>query len=36
MQLAMTTPGDLLPGGYASVSLDLPDNADVLNIPASA
>jgi RND family efflux transporter MFP subunit len=28
--------GDLLPGGYASVRLDLPGNADALSIPASA
>jgi len=28
--------GDLLPGGYASVRLDLPGNADALSVPASA
>ena len=28
--------GDLLPGGYANVRLDLPGSADVLNVPASA
>ena len=28
--------GDLLPGGYASVRLDVPGRADVLSVPASA
>ena len=28
--------GELLPGGFANVSLDLPRNAQALNIPASA
>jgi RND family efflux transporter MFP subunit len=28
--------GELLPGGFAQVSLDLPTNANVLNVPASA
>ena len=28
--------GDLLPGGYASVRLDLPGNAEALSLPASA
>jgi RND family efflux transporter MFP subunit len=28
--------GDLLPGGYASVRLDLPGNTDALSVPASA
>jgi len=28
--------GDLLPGGYANVRLDLPGKAGVLNVPASA
>jgi RND family efflux transporter MFP subunit len=27
---------DLMPGGYASVHLDLPGNADALSVPASA
>jgi RND family efflux transporter MFP subunit len=37
MQIAVDNPnGDLLPGGYASVHLDLPGHAGVLSIPASA
>jgi RND family efflux transporter MFP subunit len=37
MQLAVDNAnGELLPGGFANVSLDLPRNAAALNIPASA
>jgi RND family efflux transporter MFP subunit len=37
MQLAVdNADGELLPGGFANVSLDLPHNAAALNIPASA
>ncbi|MEO6688271.1 MAG: efflux RND transporter periplasmic adaptor subunit [Dokdonella sp.] len=37
MQLAVDNAnGELLPGGFANVSLDLPHNAATLNIPASA
>lgn len=37
MQLAVDNAGgELLPGGFASVSLDLPHDAAVLNVPASA
>ena len=37
MQLAVdNTAGELLPGGFANVSLDLPSNKAVLSIPASA
>jgi multidrug efflux pump subunit AcrA (membrane-fusion protein) len=37
MQLAVDNAnGELLPGGFADVSLDLPRNGGSLNIPASA
>lgn len=37
MQLAVPNPaGELLPGGYASVSLALPNDQSVLSVPASA
>ena len=37
MQLLVDNPGgELLPGGYASVHLDLKNRADVLSVPASA
>ena len=37
MQLAVDNPdGQLLPGGYASVTLHLPGDAAVLSVPASA
>ena len=37
MQLAVdNAAGELLPGGFASVSLELPRNATALNVPASA
>ncbi|GAA0709395.1 efflux RND transporter periplasmic adaptor subunit [Dokdonella soli] len=37
MQLAVDNAnGELLPGGFANVSLDLPRNAAALNVPASA
>ena len=37
MQLAVDNPGgELLPGGYASVKLQLPTNATALSIPSSA
>lgn len=37
MQLAVDNPnGELLPGGYASVKLQLPTNTAALSIPASA
>ncbi|WP_047540452.1 efflux RND transporter periplasmic adaptor subunit [Methylotenera versatilis] len=37
VQLAVdNAAGELLPGGYANVSLDLPSNKTALNVPASA
>ncbi|HEX3896364.1 MAG TPA: efflux RND transporter periplasmic adaptor subunit [Rudaea sp.] len=37
MQIAVDNPnGELLPGGYASVRLDLPGDANVVSVPASA
>ena len=37
MQLLVDNPGgELLPGGYASVRLDLKNRSDVLSVPASA
>ncbi len=37
MQLAVDNArGELLPGGFANVSLDLPRNASALSVPASA
>ncbi|WP_020167159.1 MULTISPECIES: efflux RND transporter periplasmic adaptor subunit [Methylotenera] len=37
MQLAVdNAAGELLPGGYANVSLDLPNNKTALSVPASA
>ena len=37
MQIVVDNPnGELLPGGYASVRLDMPGGADVVSIPASA
>lgn len=37
VQLAVdNVAGELLPGGYANVSLDLPSNKTALNVPASA
>jgi RND family efflux transporter MFP subunit len=37
MQLSVDNPsGELLPGGYASVRLDLPQKVSVLSVPASA